>query len=135
MQFSPTTKLKGLVNFDLGAYGYGGTAKQGNSGPGGVESLESALTFNYQVRLNFDSSFTGKDLLRIRLISGNYADSAFNGSQYRATKLVRTFQSQAGPEAVDIDRLYYVFPLSSAWQATVGSRVRNTEMLGIQPSV
>jgi len=135
MQFSPTTKLKGLVNFDLGVYGYRGTAKQGNSGPGGVESLESALTFNYQVRLNFDSSFTGKDLLRIRLISGNYADSAFNGSQYRATKLVRTFQSQAGPEAVDIDRLYYVFPISSAWQATVGSRVRNTEMLGIQPSV
>ncbi len=36
--------------------------------------LYSAFVFNYDVRLNFDTSFTGKDLLRTRLRSGNFAD-------------------------------------------------------------
>ena len=133
-QFSTTSKLSGVATFDLGAYGYGGTAKRGNSGPGGVENLESAFTLNYEVRLIFDSSFTGKDLLRTRLRSGNYGSSAFNGNQYRATKLVKSYQSSAGPDVVDVDRIYYSFPLSSAWKATVGPRVRNTEMLAIEPT-
>ncbi|MBV2350722.1 iron uptake porin [Synechococcus sp. HK05] len=134
-QFSTTTKLKGEATFDIGAYTYGGSAKNGNTGPGlDGESLLDAMVFNYQVRLNFDTSFTGKDLLRTRLRAGNYANSAFDGGQYRSTKLDKSFESEAGPNVVDIDRLYYTFPVGNELKATLGARVRNTEMLAITPS-
>jgi hypothetical protein len=135
-QFSTTTKLRGEATFDVGAYTYGGSAKNGNSGPGldADEGLLSAMVFNYDVRLNFDTSFTGKDLLRTRLRSGNYGNSAFDGGQYRATKLDKSFESEAGPNVVDIDRLYYTFPVGNELKSTIGARVRNTEMLAITPS-
>jgi hypothetical protein len=135
-QFSTTTKLRGEATFDMGAYTYGGSAKNGNSGPGFVENnLLSAWVFNYDVRLNFDTSFTGKDLLRTRLRSGNFGASAFDGGQYRVTKLDKSFQSSAGPNVVDVDRLYYTFPVGNELKTTIGARVRNTEMLAITPSV
>jgi hypothetical protein len=134
-QFSTTTKLKGEATFDMGAYTYGGSAKKGNNGPGVDENgLYSAFVFNYDVRLNFDTSFTGKDLLRTRLRSGNYAASAFDGGQYRGTKLDKSFESKAGPNVVDIDRLYYTFPVGSGVKLTVGARARNTELLAITPT-
>jgi len=137
-QFSTTTKLKGEATFDIGAYTYGGSYDRGaaNSGPGldDDEALLSAMVFNYDVRLNFDTSFTGKDLLRTRLRSGNYGNSAFDGGQYRSTKLDKSFESEAGANTVDIDRLYYTFPVGNELKATLGARVRNTEMLAITPS-
>ena len=134
-QFSTTTKLKGEATFDIGAYTYGGSAKTGNTGPGlDGEALLSAMVFNYDVRLSFDTSFTGKDLLRTRLRSGNYANSAFDGGQYRTTKLDKSFESGAGPQVVDVDRLYYTFPVGNELKTTIGALVRNTEMLAITPS-
>ena len=53
-QFSTTTKLKGEVNMILGGvpdYDQKGVSKDPNR-----------TAFNYDVRLNFDTSFTGKDL-------------------------------------------------------------------------
>ena len=38
-----------------------------------------ATVFNYDVRLNLETSFTGKDLLYTRLRSGNFSDSPFGG--------------------------------------------------------
>jgi hypothetical protein len=92
------------------------------------------MVFNYDVRLNFDTSFTGKDLLRTRLRAGNFGSSAFNGDQYRVTKLDKSFQSSGGANIVEIDRLYYTFPVGKELKATLGARVRNTEMLAITPS-
>ena len=147
-QFSTTTKLRGEATFDIGAYTYGGsynqnqTPSKGQSGPVGPSKLPganqgpllNAMVFNYDVRLNFDTSFTGKDLLRTRLRSGNFGNSAFDGGQYRTTKLDKSFESNAGPNIVDIDRLYYTFPVGKSLKATLGARVRNTEMLAITPS-
>ncbi len=134
-QFSTTTKLKGEATFDMGAYTYGGSAKKGNNGPGvGDNGLYSAFVFNYDVRLNLNTSFTGKDLLYTRLRAGNYADSAFDGGQYRGTKLDKSFESKAGPNVVDIDRLYYTFPVGDSLKFTLGARARNTELLAIRPS-
>ena len=132
-QFSTTTKLKGEATFDMGAFTYGGSAKNGNSGPG-VDELYSAFVFNYDVRLNFVTSFTGKDLLYTRLRSGNFANSAFDGGQYRGTKLDKSFESESGPNVVDLDRLYYTFPVGSGVKLTVGARARNTELLAITPT-
>jgi hypothetical protein len=151
-QFSTTTKLRGEATFDIGAYTYGGSYNQnrtpssgqiGPVGPGARTGrpgqnngpLLNAMVFNYDVRLNFDTSFTGKDLLRTRLRAGNAANSAFDGGQYRTTKLDKAFESSAGANIVEIDRLYYTFPVGNELKTTLGARVRNTEMLAIVPSV
>jgi hypothetical protein len=66
-QFSTTTKLSGEVNFVLG--GVPDYRSRGDKADG--------TAFNYDVRLNFDTSFTGSDLLRTRLRAGNFSDLPF----------------------------------------------------------
>ncbi|MEL6442162.1 MAG: iron uptake porin [Cyanobacteria bacterium J06621_8] len=63
-QFSTTTKLKGEVIFAL------------VDSFGDVEGVDdpTETTFSDRVRLNFDSSFTGKDRLRTRLEAGNVVE-------------------------------------------------------------
>ena len=114
-QFSTTTKLKGEVNFVLG----------------GVPSLETNkgadvgnTAFNYDVRLNFDTSFTGKDLLRTRLRSGNFGSDPFGSS----SSLFKLDKAESTADQVIIDRLYYQFPVTKSVTLTAGPLVRNTEM-------
>ena len=75
-QFSTTTKLRGLATFVVGANSFSGTSPE-------VDTNKAALgatTFNYDLRLILDSSFTGKDLLRTVLRAGDFNGSAyFNG--------------------------------------------------------
>ncbi|MGA7934062.1 MAG: iron uptake porin [Kovacikia sp.] len=59
-QFSTTTKLNGEVIAYL-ADAFGNGASDFNN-----------ATFNYRARLNFDTSFTGTDRLRVRLQAGNF---------------------------------------------------------------
>ncbi len=136
-QFSTTTKLNGETTIGLGAYGYGGSAKNGNQGPGlkPGQQLLSATTLNYEAKLNFDTSFSGSDLLRTRLRDGNYRGSAFGGSQYQSTRLVQAFGSTAGADILEVDRLYYQFPIGKEFKAIFAARARNTEMLALVPSV
>jgi hypothetical protein len=114
-QFSTTTKLKGEVNFILG----------------GVPSLETNkgadvgnTAFNYDLRLNFDTSFTGKDLLRTRLRSGNFNSDPFGSS----SSLFKLDKAESTSNQVTIDRLYYQFPVTKSVTLTAGPLVRNTEM-------
>lgn len=115
-QFSTTTKLKGEASMILGGipgYTNAGT-KTGNT------------TFNYDLRLSFDTSYTGQDLLRTRLRSGNFSTNPFASAlqPFNLDKAVN-FDS-----AVKVDRLYYTFPVGSAknTKLTIGALVRNTEM-------
>jgi hypothetical protein len=64
-QFSTTTKLQGEAIFSL-AGGYGGA-------PGGEDAN---TVFNNRVRLNLNTSFTGKDLLITGLQSQNFGASS-----------------------------------------------------------
>ena len=61
--FSTTTKLNGEGIFTLSGYGGRGNGIGTNGSTGNI--------FGDRVRLNFDTSFTGKDLLRTRLQSQN----------------------------------------------------------------
>ena len=122
-QFSTTTKLKGEANFVLGGVpGYKTTtgANAGNT------------AFNYDLRINFDTSFTGKDLLRTRLRSGNFSSQPF-GSSSSLLKLdkAETSQGTGTSSNVWLDRLYYTFPVSKSVKLTAGALVRNTEMAWI----
>ena len=68
-QFSTTTKLKGVVNFVVGANQFRGSAnalrQQSNKSFG-------ATTFNNDLQLNLETSFTGEDQLTSVLRAGNF---------------------------------------------------------------
>lgn len=114
-QFSTTTKLKGEANFMLGGVPSLETNTGGNVGN---------TAFNYDLRLNFDTSFTGKDLLRTRLRSGNFNSDPFGSS----SSLFKLDKAESTNNTVEIDRLYYQFPVSKSVTLTAGPLVRNTEM-------
>jgi hypothetical protein len=121
-QFSTTTKLRGEANFVLG----------------GVDDYQTKggditrTAFNYDLRLNLDTSFTGKDLLRTRLRSANFSSNPFGSSSsiFKLDKADGTV-SEVGNNVV-IDRLFYQFPaFNNKATITAGALVRNTEMAWI----
>ena len=118
-QFSTTTKLRGEANFVLGGVpGY--DTKGGDS---------TRTAFNYDLRLNLDTSFTGKDLLKTRLRSANFSSDPFGSSSslFKLDKADNT-SSEVGNNVV-IDRLYYQFPaFNNKATLTAGAVVRNTEI-------
>ncbi|MEI7666661.1 MAG: iron uptake porin, partial [Synechococcaceae cyanobacterium ELA263] len=152
-QFSTTTKLKGIATFVLGSNSYSGDYRTGFAArdysgfPLGSKyaneaaATNGATTFNYDVQLNFDTSFTGKDLLRTRLRAGNFADSAFFGNApVGLTGTEIGFEENCGTgvdcgDVVAINRLFYQFPIGSSFTATIGGRVRQDDMLALWPSV
>jgi len=158
-QFSTTTKLQGDTVFVIGAPYFGGSqnspsfangsgARFPNNGATNATRFSGnnnrnwgATVFNYDVRLNFNTSFTGKDLLYTRLRAGNFYNSAFNGNPYNLMALDRAFSANSGTgglgaggnDVVALDRLYYRFPIGKEFTALVGARARNTEFLAITP--
>jgi hypothetical protein len=118
-QFSTTTKLKGEANFILGGVPGAKTTAGANVGN---------TAFNYDLRLNFDTSFTGKDLLRTRLRSGNFSAQPFGSS----SSVLKLDKAETYENSVQIDRLYYSFPaFTKGLTLTAGALVRNTEMTWI----
>ncbi|MDM7954433.1 MAG: iron uptake porin [Cyanobium sp. CZS 25K] len=143
-QFSTTTKLQGDTVFVIGANSFGGNQSRPNLAPGVPAGAANAFpsnnrrnwgatVFNYDLRLNFLTSFTGKDLLYTRLRSGNFNNSPFAGNPYNLMALDRAFSPTGGTDVVNIDRLYYRFPIGSDFTALIGARARNTEFLAITP--
>ena len=145
-QFSTTTKLRGDTRWVLGALNYDGNQDDnGVYGPdskGKYVNLREALTFNYDVRLNFDTSFSGKDLLRTTLRAGNFRDSGFTSSNpvTPLANLDAAFEESCGTgtdcgDVVAINRLFYRFPIGSSFTAVVGGRMRQDDGLAVKPSV
>jgi hypothetical protein len=146
-QFSTTTKLQGEATFDIGAVSFGGSQYANSTANGSTAPTNNSnkysgnnnrnwggLSFNYDLRLNLNTSFTGKDLLYTRLRSGNFAFSVFNGNPYSLLALDKAFAPTGGNNVVNIDRLYYRFPVGKEFTAVIGPRARNTEMLAITPT-
>jgi hypothetical protein len=144
-QFSTTTKLSGLATFVVGGVGYNGSAY--NSAANTVDQraprtpvkgVDENVTFNYDLQLTLDTSFTGKDLLRTNLRAGNFGTSAFGGEPHgigNSAELEVAFEEDAGPNIVGIDKLFYQFPIGNQFTATVGARVGQEDMLALWPSV
>jgi hypothetical protein len=107
-QFSTTTKLRGEVVFWPGdSFGERSNFNVAG-GPFGEESDDPTQTyFGYRVRLNFDTSFTGQDLLRTRL-------QAVDIPNLRDFDLNNTLMARTGidgnSDGVEIDDLFYRFP-------------------------
>ena len=142
-QFSTTTKLSGLATFVVGANTFSGSAinrgantANRNSSYTPAFTLPNATTFNYDVQLTFDTSFTGKDLLRTNLRAGNFGSSVFGGEPHSLglSELEVAFEEDAGPNIVGIDKLFYQFPVGQ-FTFTLGGRVGQEDMLALWPSV
>ena len=146
-QFSTTTKLKGIATMTIGGATNGTVAAVANqvtasgaTGPGtgpafNIPTFQAEqVSFNYDVKLILDTSFTGKDLLRTTLRSGNAGSSVFGGSG--SALLESYFQQEAnGNDTVSIDRLFYQFPVGANFTGTFGAKVGQADMLAMWPSV
>ncbi|NDF63103.1 MAG: S-layer homology domain-containing protein, partial [Synechococcaceae bacterium WBB_3_034] len=152
-QFSTTTKLSGRATFVLGAPNFSGSAV--NTAANTVNrrtpnpltgrsvsavALPNATTFNYDLQLNFDTSFTGRDLLRTNLRSGNFQGdngSVFGGNPHSLaiSELEVAFEQPSGDNVVGVYKLFYQFPLGNGFTATAGPRVGQEDMIALWPSV
>jgi hypothetical protein len=108
-QFSTTTKLRGEVIFFIGDT-FGDRSEYTTVGGPNVEDEEDPTQtyFGYRARLNFDTSFTGEDLLRTRL-------EAKDVPNLSRVNLTNTLMSRLGTDGGDgdftLDDLYYRFPV------------------------
>jgi hypothetical protein len=127
-QFSTTTKLRGEASMILGGMPDFNSPLRASDGTRPPDPDET--TVNYDVRLSFDTSFTGKDLLRTRLRAGNFSALPFGSS----SQIFKLDKSEETADSVEIDRLFYRFPVGESFNITVGALVRNTEMLSFIPS-
>jgi hypothetical protein len=129
-QFSTTTKLSGVASMVIGGVTNGAVAAAEGQEPGNGNHI----AFNYNVNLNLDTSFSGKDLLRTTLRANNFQRSVF-AEDGTASLEDAGEPTNVGADAVGISRLFYQFPLGDAFKATVGAKVRQDDMLAMWPSV
>ena len=119
-QFSTTTKLRGqldahlVVPFDDASFDGGDDLDQIDEDDEDIDNVididEADATFEYRARLNFDTSFTGEDRLRIRLQASDSASSLANTESGLASQSGR----QGGIEDnIGLDDVYYSFPVGS----------------------
>ncbi|MEG4507853.1 iron uptake porin [Microcoleus sp. F6_B4] len=102
-QFSTTTKLRGEVVF-LASDTFGDGV--------GLHDDKTSTTFGYRVRLNFDTSFTGRDLLRTRLQAVNLPN--YGASTATGTNMARLSIDGQSENAFTLDKVYYRFPAGNA---------------------
>ncbi|MCC5615402.1 iron uptake porin [Nostoc sp. CHAB 5836] len=108
-EFSTTTKLNAQVIFAA-------TDAFGDASPSG-NGDQSNLTFSSRVRLNFDSSFTGQDRLRIRFQASNVINPTAPGNEARLS-----FQSGSDTNNnVFLSKLEYRFPIGDKVSFLLGT--------------
>ncbi len=116
-QFSTTTKLKGEVIFTLASAFGEDRAARINPTPGTVGQIDDNITLSDRVRLNFDTSFTGKDRLRTRLQAGNFV----NLRDATNTDSARLGHDAEGGNNIELNELVYHFPVGDKTRIYVGA--------------
>jgi hypothetical protein len=118
-QFSTTTKLKGEAIFSVSDV-FGGGVDDGDDNDDNDEDINAQTTLSYRTRLNFDTSFTGKDRLRTRLQAGNATSL---DSDVTGTDSTRLGFDNSTDNSVEIADLHYRFPVgekADVWVGTTG---------------
>lgn len=135
IRFQPTTYLRGVSTFIVGGNSFTGTD---DNLLDSIRNNYGALEFGYDQKLTLRTSFTGRDLLNIRLRAGNLdapEDSFGGGGPSKLSELEVAFQQSSTPDLIGVNRAWYQFPLSRDWTLTLGSRVNQSAMLAMRPSV
>ncbi|NEO52327.1 MAG: iron uptake porin [Okeania sp. SIO3B5] len=105
-QFSTTTKLNGETLFWLSdTFGERAEAR----GRSASDDDRTETTFAYRVRLNFDTSFTGKDRLRARLQANEVPN--YSGGDLTNTLMTRLSTDSSPSDDVSLSKLAYRFPV------------------------
>jgi hypothetical protein len=120
-QFSTTTKLTGEVVF-TGAEVFTDNDKRMAAVGQSVAPLNARFFSGYRVRLNFDTSFTGEDKLRVRLQARDVAstNTAAGSNMGRLSFDGSNTDGTAGQFV--LDDLWYKFPIGKKAKVTVIAR-------------
>lgn len=110
-QFSTTTKLAGEAIFAIAdTWGDSATVRgNGRPIPGAIAKDRTETIFADRVRLSLNSSFSGKDLLRVRLQARNV--TPFNGASLTGTQETRLSFDGNENNSVLVDKAFYRFPI------------------------
>lgn len=111
-QFSTTTKLNAEVIVAV-ADVVGGTRRAVNSGSTPSTALNLEPFISDRVRLNFITSFTGKDSLRTRLQSRDTVQLQNSGEGNTGTRMTRLGFDGDNNNDTFLSKLEYFFPLTS----------------------
>lgn len=120
-QFSTTTKLSGDVIFTLGSV-FGGdrplNSDQWRTKTPKRDRIQDNTIFSDRVRLIFDTSFTGKDRLRLILKANNTIafNGAVSGTQMTSLGCDTTVSAD---NTVEVGKLFYNFPVGDRLNLTV----------------
>ena len=116
--FSETTTFDGKAHFVIGAI-------DGGNEIGGNEKLSNA----YVYQMNLNTSFTGDDNLYVRLKAGE------GWGTLTPVKNVYHIEAKETTSALNVDKMWYTFPIGDQFEATVGPLIENYYMLAATPSV
>ncbi len=143
-RFAPTTTVDLQINGVLGAVQYAGSEVDRAGNSGAAAPLLNGVSLNHEARLTIDTSFTGQDLFRIRLRTGDFALSGFfSNPPAPLSRLDVAFQEPACGAAeqgcsgrlVSINRAYLQVPIGPEIRLSVGPRIMQLDMLPVWPSV
>ena len=123
-QFATTTKLNAeVVNYVLGTFG--------DERPDGTD-VDDQITLSSRVRLNFDSSFIGDDLLRVRLQARNITSPATAGG---TNSLALNLEGDS-ENNFEISDLYYFFPITEQLTGFAGANgVDVDDLFNVSPTM
>jgi len=117
--FSSTTTLDGYAAFALAAVDGGDTIGE-----------HEKTTASYVYQMNLNTSFSGDDNLYVRLKTKNgWTNLGKKPGSYH------NLPGGGSSSAVKVDKIWYTFPISDKWTATVGPKIENYYMLAASPSV
>jgi hypothetical protein len=113
-QFSTTTKLQGQVIFAV-VDAFGGASRNG-------QNDNFRTSFGDRVRLNFITSFTGKDQLFVRLQASNLTDPRPATDSAPGNEARLSFQSGSDTSnTFSLGRLQYTFPVNDRIKLSVAN--------------
>jgi len=123
-QFSSSTKMSGKASFNTGYV-------DSDSDTTGADSN----IFEYMWQLNLNTSFTGEDNLYTRIKTGNEGQNS--ATDHFGDKAQGTYLSNSNDHAngLEVDKLWYQFPMGDSVTAWIGPLIENYYMLASSPSI
>lgn len=128
-QFSTTTTLRGQAIFAVNVGGFGGDRIIAPRGALITEDQPDA-NFIYRLSLNFNTSFTGSDLLQVRLVTGS------DGTTDNTTGLLEPnfgsgldFSNQGRDGDISLARVYYRFSPAEDLSVTLGGSMTAADVV------
>ncbi|AHB89062.1 porin OprB family [Thermosynechococcus sp. NK55a] len=112
-QFATLTKLNATVIFNISDVLTEGQALRPGA-PGPQATVQTNVVANTRVRLNFDTSFYGKDRLRLRLAAANIIP--YSGLALTSTNMGRLGYDGTTGNQFELQKAFYSFPVTSRGQ-------------------